>query len=153
MPLPRSLANLGREISEKKWAEARQWAGGRTTKTKHRLPKNQKPDGGWEHQEDCLAVLPDQDGTLPDRVVPSLDERPAHPSVLVVPVPDPDSGAPLLQGVFGVDSPTENSVGGAEGDWEVGESVEDPGPPSRWEVRSGGAGLPLCHRCEKAGTG
>jgi ribonuclease HI len=25
--LPRSLANLKREISEKKWAEARQWAG------------------------------------------------------------------------------------------------------------------------------
>jgi len=31
-PLPRSLANLKREITEKKWAEARQWAGGRTSK-------------------------------------------------------------------------------------------------------------------------
>jgi len=30
MPFPRFLANLKREISEKKWAEARQWAGGRT---------------------------------------------------------------------------------------------------------------------------
>ena len=28
MPLPRSLANLKREISEKKWTEARSWAGG-----------------------------------------------------------------------------------------------------------------------------
>jgi len=27
-PLPRSLTNIRREISEKKWAEARQWAGG-----------------------------------------------------------------------------------------------------------------------------
>jgi len=44
-PLPRSLANLKREISEKKWAEARQWAGGRTSKTKYRMPKRQKPDG------------------------------------------------------------------------------------------------------------
>jgi len=44
-PLPRSLANLKREISEKKWAEARQWAGGRTSKTKYRMPKSQKPDG------------------------------------------------------------------------------------------------------------
>jgi len=44
-PLPRSLANLKREISEKKWAEARQWAGGRTSKTKYRIPKSQKPDG------------------------------------------------------------------------------------------------------------
>jgi len=26
-PLPRSLANLKREISQKKWAEARQWVG------------------------------------------------------------------------------------------------------------------------------
>ena len=45
MPLPRSLANLKREISEKKWAEARQWAGGRTSKTKYRMPKSQRPDG------------------------------------------------------------------------------------------------------------
>jgi len=31
MHLARSLANLKREISEKKWVEARQWAGGRTS--------------------------------------------------------------------------------------------------------------------------
>jgi len=42
--LPRSLANLKREISEKKWVEARQWAGSRTSKTKYRMPKGQKPD-------------------------------------------------------------------------------------------------------------
>jgi len=46
MPLPRSLANVKREVSEKKWVEARQWAGGRTSKTKHPMPKSQKPDGG-----------------------------------------------------------------------------------------------------------
>ena len=45
MPLPRSLANLKREISEKKWAEARQWAGGRTSKEKYRMPGSQKPNG------------------------------------------------------------------------------------------------------------
>ena len=44
MPLPRSHANLKREISEKKLAEARQWAGGRTSKTKYCIPKSQKPD-------------------------------------------------------------------------------------------------------------
>jgi len=32
MPLPRSFASLKREISEKKWAEARQWDGGRTAR-------------------------------------------------------------------------------------------------------------------------
>ena len=37
MPLPRSLAHLKREISEK-WVEARQWAGGWTCKTKYRMP-------------------------------------------------------------------------------------------------------------------
>ena len=44
LPLPRSLANIRREISEKKWVEARQWAGGRTSKKKYRLPKSQRPD-------------------------------------------------------------------------------------------------------------
>ena len=44
-PLPRSLAHLKREISEKKWAEARQWAGSRTSKTKYKMPARQKPDG------------------------------------------------------------------------------------------------------------
>ena len=38
-PLPRSLANLKREISEKKWVEACQWAGARTSKKKYRLPE------------------------------------------------------------------------------------------------------------------
>jgi len=43
-PLPRSLANLKRQISEKKWTEARQWAGGRTSKKKYRMPESQRPD-------------------------------------------------------------------------------------------------------------
>jgi len=42
--LPRSLANLKREISGKKWSEARQWAGGRTSTSKYRMLKSQKPD-------------------------------------------------------------------------------------------------------------
>jgi len=40
MPLPRSLANIRREISKKKWAEAQQWAGGRTSKEKYKMPKS-----------------------------------------------------------------------------------------------------------------
>jgi len=43
-PIPRSLANLKREIS-KQWMEARQWAGGRTSKRKYRMPQSQRPDG------------------------------------------------------------------------------------------------------------
>ena len=45
MPLPRSLANLKWEISEKKWVEVRQWAGSRTSGTNYRLPKSQRSDG------------------------------------------------------------------------------------------------------------
>jgi ribonuclease HI len=41
---PRSLANIKREIAEKKWAEAREWAGGRTSKKKYKMPRSQKPD-------------------------------------------------------------------------------------------------------------
>jgi len=54
-PLPRSLASLKREISEKKWAEARQWAGGRTSKTKYRMPKSQKPDSAVADSTKRLA--------------------------------------------------------------------------------------------------
>jgi len=45
MPLPRSLANIKREIAEKKWAEARKSAGGRTSKKKYKMPESQRPDG------------------------------------------------------------------------------------------------------------
>jgi ribonuclease HI len=44
-PLPRSLAHLKRGISEKKWSEARQWAGSRINKLKYKMPAGQKPDG------------------------------------------------------------------------------------------------------------
>jgi len=54
-PLPRSFANLKREISEKKWAEARQWAGGRTSKKKYRMPNSQKPDGAVANSSKRLA--------------------------------------------------------------------------------------------------
>jgi hypothetical protein len=45
MPPPRSLAHLKREISEKTWAEARQCAGGQTSRKKYKMPAKQKPDG------------------------------------------------------------------------------------------------------------
>jgi len=54
-PLPRSLANLKREISEKKWVEARQWAGNRTSKKKYRIPESQKPDSAVANSSKRLA--------------------------------------------------------------------------------------------------
>jgi len=118
-----------------------------------KVPDAGKPEagrhGGWEHQEACLAVLPDQDGALSNQAVPQLDEESAHPTMLVVPVPELDLGAPL-QGVSGVEDPAEDPVGGgAEGDWEV----EDSGPPGGREVRAGGTGLPLHHGCGEADAG
>ena len=73
--------------------------------------------------------------------------------MLVVPVSEPDSGAPL-QGVSGVEDPAEDPVGGgAEGDWEVERPVKDPGPLGRREVQPGDAELShFCGRGE-AGTG
>jgi len=44
-PLPRSLTNLKRGISEKKWVEVCQWVGGRANKKKYQLPESQRPDG------------------------------------------------------------------------------------------------------------
>jgi hypothetical protein len=45
MPLPRSLAHLKREISEKRWTEARRWAGGWFSGKKYKLPSKQRLDG------------------------------------------------------------------------------------------------------------
>jgi len=76
-PEPRSRANLKREISEKKW--------GRRASGLRAGPPRQEPParwrGSWEHQEACLTVLPAQDGALPDRAVPQLDEEPTHPAM------------------------------------------------------------------------
>ena len=47
----------------------------------------------------------------------------------------------------------EDSVGGSvEGDREVEEQVEDPGPTGRWAMWAGGAGLSLLYGCGKAGA-
>ena len=44
IPLPRSLANIKREISEKKWQEARRWTGGWTSKQKYKMTSSHKSD-------------------------------------------------------------------------------------------------------------
>ena len=54
-PLPRCLANVKREISEKKWVEARQWVEGGTSKKKYRMPESQKPDSAVASSTKRLA--------------------------------------------------------------------------------------------------
>jgi len=82
-----------------------------------------------------------------------LDEESAYPTMLVVPVSNADPGPPL-QGVPRVEAAAEDSVsGGQEADGQVGGPVESLRPPGRWEVQTGGAGLPHVYRCGKAGAG
>ena len=80
------------------------------------IPDTEKPKAGrrgcWEHQEACLAVLPDQDGALPIRAYLHWTKSRAT-EVLLAPVSEPDSGAPLQ----GVEGPAADPVGGGvEGD-------------------------------------
>jgi len=44
IPPPRSLADLRREIAEKKWVEARSWAEEQVGGKKYGLPKCQRPN-------------------------------------------------------------------------------------------------------------
>ena len=61
--------------------------------------------------------------------------------LLVVPVPHANERTPA-QGVPRVANATEDSMGGgAEGDWEMEEPVEDPGSFRRPEVQSGSIGF------------
>jgi len=57
-----------------------------------------------------LEVLPAEDRSLPHWAVPTLEEESAHRSVLVVSVPDTDTGSPL-QCVPRVEGPVEDPVG------------------------------------------
>jgi len=69
----------------------------------------------WKHQEARLAVLPAEDGALPYRLVPALDENSFDGPVLVVPVSHADKGSPP-QGVPKVERTTEDPLeGGVEG--------------------------------------
>jgi len=55
MPPPRSLANLRREIAEKKWSEARSWAERRVRGKKYKLSRDQRPNRVVEQAPKRLA--------------------------------------------------------------------------------------------------
>ena len=55
-PLPRSLANVKRESSEKKWQDAKSWTRkmlGHTGNRKYRPNDKQKPDNGSASRRPC----------------------------------------------------------------------------------------------------
>jgi len=108
--------------------------------------------GGRQHQGYRLKVLPAEGGARPHRAVPAQRNGSPHRPVLVVPVPVANERAPF-QGVSAVKDAAEDYVGGsAEVDQEVEEQVDGPGPAGRWEMRAGGAGLPIVHGRGKAGA-
>jgi len=95
--------------------------------------------GGWECQAAGREVLPDEDGALPRRRIPALDNLPAYGPVLVVPAPQADERAPL-EGVPEVEKAAEDAVeGSVEGDGEGETAVEGSPALRRPEVQPGSA--------------
>jgi len=113
-PLPRSLANVRRDFSERTWREAKGWARkklARTGNKKYRPREKQKPDLTVARANKRLAVLPAEDRTLPDRPIPGVDHPPTGRHLLVVSVQDSDAGTPV-QELPPVEEPAKNSLGG-----------------------------------------
>ena len=105
---------------------------GRRPHLQGEVPHAGKPKARWrrgqQHQEACLKVLPAKDRTRPHRTVPALGESSARCQMLVVQVPLANERPPF-QGVSGMENAAVGSVGGgAEGNQEVEEQVDGPGP-------------------------
>ena len=142
MPLPRSLANIKHEITEKKWVEAQQWAGGRTSKKKYKMPKSQRPDGTVAGSTKRLASRFYQLMTGHCRMgVPAVGKGSPNSLVLVVPVPNTDEGPPP-QGVPEVEGAAEDLVGGGvQEDRKREAAAEGARALRRPEMQSGATGL------------
>jgi len=96
MPLPRSLTHLKREIAKKKWAEARQWAGGGTSRKKYWMPSRQNLDstvaGSSKRLASRFCQLKTGHCSTVQYLQATADEGPPYRPVLVVPVSDADAG-------------------------------------------------------------
>jgi len=113
-------------LSEVKWKVAREWAdiNWNYVPSQPEAYKNQTGPNA-SRQKACLAILPNEDRTLPHRPVPQLGKEPTNPSVLVVLVQDPDSRAPA-QNCPQVEEPTKGVLGGSQrGDRPRQRSLQD----------------------------
>ena len=153
MPLPRSLANVKREISEKKWAEARQWAGGRTSRTKYRMPSGQRPDSMVAGSTKRIASRFYQIKTGHCRTGQYLNWTKSQPTPQCWWCRYPNQTREHLFKVCPEWKAQQKTL------WA--ELWKEAGKwKSRWRIRGlladgrwpGGAGLPLCHRRGTAGT-
>jgi len=74
------------------------------------------------------AVLPAQDGELPHRAIPGVDEEHGHGGMRVVPTQDTDSGA-SAQALQKMEDAAEDTVGGSsKGNGKRRELLHGPGP-------------------------
>ena len=152
--LPRSLANLKREISEKKWAEARQWARGGTSKKKYRLPESQWPDGTVPGSTKRLASRFYQLKTGHCLTGQHLNWTKSRPTPQCWWCRYRTQTRDHLFKECPREAAAEDPVGGGEeGDWEMEGSAEGAGPTSQREVQSGGVGIPLDHGRGRVGAG
>jgi hypothetical protein len=104
------------------------WWSDHQPQVQNAAPTAARPDGNWGHQKACLEILPAEDRALPLWAVPELDQNEAHHPVLVVPIPNTDEGT-RPQSVPGVEGAAEDLMGGGqEGDREMEEPLEGPGP-------------------------
>jgi len=134
IPLPRSLANLKQEISVKKWAEVRQWVGGRTPRKKYKMPASQKPGRTVAGIIKRLASRFYQIKSGTADLGSASTGRRAGP---------PRSAHGVITGLrLGSTSsksarsgrPMRKSCGRRCGDREMEEPIKDPGPPRRREA-------------------
>jgi len=117
----------------------------------------EKPEAGrhgcGEHQAACCKVLPAEDGALPHRRIPALDEIARDSPVLVVPVPQADEGPPFEE-VPEMEGGAEDLVGGGiQGDGQGEVAVESARAVRREWVQPSGAGLPLLDRRREDSAG
>jgi len=101
----------------------------------------------------CREVLPAEDGALPDRRIPALDEITPDSPVLVVPVPKADERPPLEE-VPKMEEGTEDPVaGGVQGDGKREVAVESPRAVCRERVQPVAVGFPLLDGCREDSAG
>jgi len=99
-PLPRSLANVKRGFSEQKWADSKNWTKKKLARTNNRKCRPggfQKPDPTVAKARKRLAArfYQFENGALPDRTIPRVDDATLGRILLVVPIPHPDPGSPV----------------------------------------------------------
>jgi hypothetical protein len=109
MPLPRSLAHLKREISEKKWGEARLWAGRRIKAEKYRMPREDETVAGSSKRTASRFYQLKTGQGLTDQYLKWTKNQPTAKWVQ-----DADPGA-CFQELSGVEGATEGAMGGGMG--------------------------------------